>query len=197
MKTTARRTTLATAMLLFWLAMDGSSQAQQVVLHCDRAQTVANFTLGASMHTVHGRFDVKRCEIHFDPSSASISGKVVFDAATGQTGNDGRDRKMHKDVLESPRYPEIRFGPDRVVGNVKAGATSTVQVHGMFAIHGGEHEITVPVEVKLDGDHWTGSAHFPVPYVEWHMKNPSNFFLHVRDSVDVEFKAAGTVSPAS
>jgi len=55
----------------------------------------------------------------------------------------------------------------------------------------------VPVEVKLEGDHWTASAHFPVPYVEWGMKNPSNFFLHVRDIVEVEFKAAGTVSPAS
>jgi polyisoprenoid-binding protein YceI len=196
MKTT-RRTTLAIALFSFWLALAGHSSAQKLVLHCDRAQTVANFTLGASMHSVHGRFDVKRCEIHFDPSSASISGEVVFDATTGQTGNDGRDHKMHKDVLESARHPEIKFRPDRVDGNVKLAATSTVQVHGMFAIHGAEHEITVPVEVKLEGDHWTASANFSVPYVQWGMKNPSNFFLHVRDTVDVEFKAAGTVSPAS
>ena len=197
MKTTAKPTALVIAVLSFWLALAGSSQAQQVVLHCDRAQTVANFTLGASMHTVHGRFDAKSCEIHFDPSSASISGEVVFNATTGQTGNDGRDRKMHKDVLESARYPEIKFRPDRIEGSVKTAATSTVQVHGMFAVHGAQHEITVPVEVKLEGDHWTASAHFPVPYVEWGMKNPSNFFLHVRDTVEAEFKAAGTVSPGS
>ncbi len=197
MKTTTRRTTLAIAVLSFGLALAGRSNAQELVLHCDPAQTVANFMLGASMHTVHGRFDVKRCEIHFNPSFASIRGEVVFDATTGKTGNDGRDRKMHKDVLESGRYPEIKFRPDRLDGNVKAGATSTVQVHGMFGIHGAEHEITVPVEVKLEADHWTASAHFPVPYVEWGMKNPGNFFLHVRDTVEVEFKAAGTVSPAS
>jgi polyisoprenoid-binding protein YceI len=192
---TRKRTTLVIAVFSFWLALAGHSNAQPLVLHCDRAQTVANFTLGASMHTVHGGFNVKRCDIHFDQSSTSISGEVVFDATTGQTGNDGRDRKMHKDVLESARYPEIKFRPDRVNGNVKAAATSMVQVHGMFAIHGAEHEITVPVEVKLEGDHWTASAHFPVPYVEWGMKNPSNFFLHVRDTVDVDFKAAGTAAP--
>ena len=197
MKTATRRGTLSIALFSFWLALAGHSSAQQLVLHCDPARTVANFTLGASMHTVHGGFTVKRCEIHFDPSSASISGEVVFDATTGQTGNDGRDRKMHKDVLESERYPEIRFRPDRVDGKVAPAATSTVQVHGMFAIHGAEHEITVPVEVKLEGDHWTASANFSVPYVQWEMKNPSNFFLHVRDSVDVEFKAAGTAGPGS
>jgi len=30
--------------------------------------------------------------------------------------------------------------------------------------------------------------------VRWGMKNPSNIFLRVRDSVDVELKAAGTAS---
>jgi polyisoprenoid-binding protein YceI len=197
METATRRATLAIVLLSFWLALATRSNAQQLVLHCDPSQTVANFTLGASLHTVHGGFNVKRCDIHFDPSSASISGEVAFDATTGQTGNDGRDRKMHKDVLESERYPEIRFRPDRVDGKVAPAATSTVQVHGMFAIHGAEHEITVPVDVKLDRDHWTASGHFLVPYVQWGMKNPSNFFLHVRDSVDVEFKAAGTAGPGS
>lgn len=181
-------------LLFFCLMLAPLAQAQQLVLHCDPAQTAANFSLGASLHTVHGGFTLKRCEIHFDPSSASISGEVVFDATTGQTDNDSRDRKMHKDVLESERYPEVRFRPDRVDGKVATAATSTVQVHGMFGIHGAEHEITVPVDVKLDGNHWTASARFPVPYVRWGMKNPSNLFLRVRDSVDVELKAAGTAS---
>jgi polyisoprenoid-binding protein YceI len=195
MKTTTRRVALAIAMLPFWLALSAHSDAQRIILRCDPAQTVANFTLGASLHTVHGEFKVKRCEIRFDLSSASISGEVVFDAATGQTGNDSRDRKMHKDVLESQRYSEIIFRPDRVDGKVSTATTSTVQIHGMFAIHGAEHEITVPVEVKLDADRWTASAHFPIPYVQWGMKNPSNMFLHVRDSVDVELKTAGTAAP--
>jgi hypothetical protein len=53
----------------------------------------------------------------------------------------------------------------------------------------------VPAEVKLDGDRWTASARFSIPYVKWGMKNPSNIFLHVRDTVDVEFKAGGSARP--
>ena len=66
-----------------------------------------------------------------------------------------------------------------------------VQVHGMFGIHGAEHEITVPVVVKLEADHWTASAHFQVPYVKWGLKNPSALFLRVGDIVDIDFRAAG------
>jgi polyisoprenoid-binding protein YceI len=99
--------------------------------------------------------------------------------------------------LESARYPEIAFRPNRVDGKVAATDTSTVQVHGMFGIHGSEHDITVPVEVKLDADHWSASAHFPVPYAKWGMKNPSVLFLRVGDSVDIDLQAAGSLTPAS
>ena len=47
-----------------------------------------------------------------------------------------RDRKMHKEVLESERYPEISFRPDRVEGPVASQGKSSVKVHGMFRIHG-------------------------------------------------------------
>jgi hypothetical protein len=53
----------------------------------------------------------------------------------------------------------------------------------------------VPVEVKLERDHWSASAHFPVPYAKWGMKNPSVLFLRVGDSVDIELHAAGSLAP--
>ena len=123
-----------------------------MVLRCDAAQTSADFTLSDVFHTVHGAFQWKRGEIHFEPASGKVRGEIMFDATTGHSGSDARDRKMHKDVLESGRYPEISFRPDRVDGKVSASGTSTAQVHGMFGIHGAEHEITVPIVVKLAAD---------------------------------------------
>jgi hypothetical protein len=49
-----------------------------------------------------------------------------------QSGNGMRDRKMHREVLESDRYPEIVFRPDRVDGAVLLSGTSSVRVHGIF-----------------------------------------------------------------
>jgi polyisoprenoid-binding protein YceI len=173
--------------------------AQQApsVLRLDPAKTGASISLNATMHTVHGKFGLRRGELRFDPASGKVSGEIVFDAASGKTGSDGRDHKMNKDVLESAKFPDITFRPDRVEGKVSDSGTSTVQVHGQFGIHGTEHELTVPVEVRLDRDHWKATTHFDVPYVKWGMKNPSNVFLHVGDSVEVEFEGEGALQAPS
>ena len=78
-----------------------------------------------------------------------------------------------------------------VEGQVAAVGTSTAQVHGIFAIHGAEHEITIPVRVEMAPGRWTATSHFTVPYVKWGMKNPSTFVLRVDQSVDIEIQASG------
>jgi polyisoprenoid-binding protein YceI len=164
---------------------------QELELNFAPARTEVNFTLGATLHTVHGSFQLKRGAVHFDPGTNKLSGEILVDATSGHTGNDGRDHKMHQDVLQSAPYPDIIFRPDRLEGKVTAAGTSDVQVHGTFIIHGSEHEITIPVRVEMAPGHWTASGHFTVPYVQWGMKNPSTFVLRVEQSVDLEIKASG------
>ncbi|HTF44047.1 MAG TPA: YceI family protein [Terriglobales bacterium] len=190
-----RRGSITAAICLWFAGVAAPAGAEQIILRCDAKQTAADFTLYDVLHTVQGSFQGTRCDIHFDPASAKVSGEIVFDATSGRSGSDGRDRKMHKDVLESGRYPEISFRPDRVDGKVSALGTLRVQVHGMFGIHGAEHELIAPVVVKLEGDHWEASAHFQVPYAKWGMKNPSVLFLRVGDVVDIDFRAAGSTVP--
>jgi polyisoprenoid-binding protein YceI len=104
---------------------------------------------------------------------------------------------MNKEVLESKLYPEIIFHPDKIEGAVASQGKSSVQVHGMFKIHGVEHDFTVPAEVEMAADHWTATVHFTVPYAKWGMKNPSTLFLRVNDSVEIDLMAAGTVAKPS
>lgn len=174
-----------------------SATAQESALRCDAAQTKAGIVLEGNFHTVHGTWAFKRGELRFDLATNAISGELVFDAASGKTGNDTRDKKMNKDVLETDRYPEITFRPSHVDGKVATLGASTVQIKGIFGIHGSEHEITVPAEVKFEGEHWSASVHFTVPYAKWGMKNPSVFFLRVQDTVEVEFSAGGSRSPVA
>jgi polyisoprenoid-binding protein YceI len=185
---------LAIATLIVFAAFSARAQAQEIVLTADAAQTSADFILNTTFHTVHGNFRAKRGELHFDPASGKVTGALVFDATSGQSANDGRDKKMQKDVLETQTYPEITFRPDRVEGKVGPG-TSNVQVHGQFNIHGADHEITVPTQVTLAAGTWTATAHFSVPYVQWGMKSPSVLFLRVNNSVDLEFHGSGKLTP--
>jgi polyisoprenoid-binding protein YceI len=167
-------------------------QGQEASLNFVPAQTTINFTLGDVLHTVHGSFNLKSGQIDFVPTSNAISGEIVVDATSGNSGSVGRDRKMHKELLESARYSEVTFLPDRVEGKVLTTGASTVQVHGMFGIHGAEHEITVPAQIELTPDHWSLTVHFAVPYVTWGMKDPSTFILRVEKTVVIDLHAQGT-----
>src|SRR5262249_52058657 len=152
--------------LLILCAAVAFGQQQSIVL--TPADTHVDFKLGATGHTVYGSFPLKRGSITYDPESGKASGEIVLDTRGAKTGNDSRDKKMHKDVLESETFPEIVFLPDRI---------ETSRVHGIFRLHGTDHEMTVPIET----DQLTVTARFIVPYVEWGMKNPGNLILHVSD----------------
>jgi polyisoprenoid-binding protein YceI len=183
--------------LMLLLAGGSPAAAQNIGLQFDPAQTVVKFTLDAALHSVHGGFQLKEGKLQFDSASGKVSGTIVVDAKTGESGSGMRDRKMHKEVLESERYPEIVFHPDHVEGSVVAQGKSSVKVHGMFSLHGTDHKITVPAEVEMNADHWTAAIHFTIPYAKWGMKNPSNLFLHVSDSVEIELQASGSITRAS
>jgi polyisoprenoid-binding protein YceI len=52
---------------------------------------------------------------------------------------------MHKNILESARYPEIVFTPSRFAGEFHPQADSQLSVHGALGIHGADHEMDMPV----------------------------------------------------
>jgi len=187
-----RRSALAVALLL--LVAGAAAAAQDLALALDAPHTTINFTLGDVLHTVRGTFQLKHGALRLDAASGRLTGEIVVDARSGQSGSGMRDRKMHREVLESDRYPEISFRPDRIDGRIALQGKSSVRVHGIFAIHGSEHELTVPAEVEMSKDRWTASLRFAVPYVNWGMKNPSTFFLRVSESVDIDLTASGSVT---
>jgi polyisoprenoid-binding protein YceI len=176
------------------LAAAPAIPAQVAALQIDPAQTKIAFTLSATAHTVHGTFQLKRGAMRFDSKTGQASGELVVDAASGNTGSAGRDKKMHSDVLESAKYPEIVFRLDRVAGPVAERGTSHVQLHGIFAIHGAEHEVTIPLTVEAGDGQYTASTTFPVPYIKWGMKNPSTFILRVSDKIEVSIRTLAKVN---
>jgi|ERR1700722_4876401 len=188
----SRRLHATAALILLVASIAAKAPAQEVTFQLDPTKSSVKFTLGDVLHTVRGTFAAERGSLRFDPASGKVSGEIVVDARSGQSGNGMRDRKMNKEILESDRYPEIAFRPTLVEGTAAAGKFSA-RVHGMFNIHGVEREITVPAEVDIESDHWSATVHFTIPYEKWGMKNPSTLFLRVNDSVEIDLAATGSV----
>lgn len=172
-------------------------KASQVTLAIDPAACAIHWTLGSTLHTVHGTFGMKRGEIRFDPATGNTSGELVADATSGKSDNDSRDRKMHKEILESAKFSDVIFRPTKVEGSVALQGASHVQIRGIFVLHGSEHEITVPVQAELTGTRWKGSAKFTVPYVQWGLKSPNTFLLKADPAVQIDLELNGSLQGAS
>jgi polyisoprenoid-binding protein YceI len=179
------------------LSLASVAGAEQVHVTLDPLQTKVEWTLGATLHKVHGTFKLKSGQISFDTVSGNASGEFVLDATSGTSGNDTRDRKMHQEVLESKRYPEITFLPKKVSGHLADQGDSNVQVQGVFHIHGADHDLAVSVPVIVSGHQVRATTSFEVPYQAWGMKNPSSVFLHVDDKVQIRIAVAGRINSAS
>jgi polyisoprenoid-binding protein YceI len=177
--------------LLVMLACAAQAQA---VFDLDASQSRATFTLSDVLHTVHGTFNVKSGSIHFDPATGVASGEIVVDATSGDSGNGARDKRMHQNIIESKKFPEIAFVPSLVRGTVNASGESKVEIEGTFTIHGASHPLTTSAVVTASPSRLQTKVHFVVPYVAWGMKNPSTLFLKVSETVDIDLDASGRVT---
>jgi len=176
-------------------------RAQAITVDLDPAATKIDFTLAATMHTVHGTLKLKTGHIQFDPSTGRASGALIVDATSADTDNSSRDKKMHSEILESGKFSEIVFTPNLVKGPLAeilgSHHADQVQVAGVFHIHGQDHDATLTLSVQPGaGGRVDAYTSFPVPYVNWGLKNPSTFILHVADTVNVEVHAIGKISSA-
>ena len=170
-----------------------AASAQKITVHLDPATSEIHWTLTDPLHTVHGTFALKGGLITIDPHTGVAQGEVVVDVATGQSGSHARDSRMQKEVLESVKFPEAIFHPEKMVGTVRSGTLQNVTVSGTFTIHGTDHPLELTMGIQITGKNAVATTHFVVPYVAWGMKDPSNFMLHVEKQVDVDVIARGTV----
>ena len=175
--------------LLILLTWTTTLFGQETVLELDPAQTHVQFTLSDILHTVHGAFQLKRGTVRYDFATGKSSGEIVIDAQSGNSGTEARDKRMHKNILESDRYPDIVFIPDHVEGTL-----SKASLHGTFRIHGKDHEMILVVAAVPMGNRLEITTQFVVPYVQWGMKNPSTLFLRVGDKVNVDIHAVGRIA---
>jgi polyisoprenoid-binding protein YceI len=123
-----------------------------------------------------------------------MSGSVAVLAGSGKTGNDSRDKKMNKDILKVDQYTTVSFAPKTYTGTIAPSGDSTIQVSGVFTLVGNPHDLTIPMQIHMDGSKATARAQFVVPYVQWGLKNPSFMFWKAENDVAIDLNLVGEVS---
>lgn len=180
---------LVAAMALFGSGQ--SVQAESFVLDFDPNGSQVTFTLGATGHTVEGTLHMTSGQLILDPANGTASGEIVLDAARTESGNDRRDKKMHKEVLLSAAHPRIVFEVESLQGELSNEGRSDFELGGTMRLVGKDHAMQIQVQLEVEGDRFEGQCKIVIPFTSWGLKDPSVLFLRVDKEVHVTVQAMG------
>ena len=183
---------LAVLALAIILSPAALAQHQTFAVNTDASKI--KMTLNTTHEVVNGTFHIQSGSIEFDRKNPKMSGSVTVLAGSGKTGNESRDKKMDKDILKVDQYATVSFAPKTYTGTIAPSGDSTIQLSGVFTLLGNPHDLTIPMQIHMDGSRATAKAQFVVPYVQWGVKNPSFMFWKADNDVAIDLNLVGQVS---
>jgi polyisoprenoid-binding protein YceI len=182
------------AVLALAVILGPAALAQHQTFAVNPDASEVKMKLNTTHEVVNGTFHIQSGSINFDRTASHISGIVIVAAGSGKTGNDSRDKKMNKDILKVDQYTTVSFAPKTYTGTIAPSGDSTIQVSGVFTLLGNPHDLTIPMQIHMDGSKATAKAQFVVPYVQWGLKNPSFLIWKADNDVAMDINLVGQVS---
>jgi polyisoprenoid-binding protein YceI len=161
----------------------------------DGTTASVGFDLPATLHTVHGRGRAVSGWVAVGERGPerelALDGAVHIDAASLDTGNRKRDRKMHAESLAVGAHPRIEFAPrslgpalDRCPPDTAADA-SCWPLGGELTIRGVTRAITFPVAVRAVGERLVVDGKVELRWADFGVPDPSVLLLKVKPRVQV------------
>ena len=169
------------------------ARGQQMAVDFDPATTKINWSLVGNVHTTHGTFQLKQGHVTVNPANGEISGELVVAANSGDSANAARDKRMNKEILETDKYPEIRFKVMKLEG--AAAVEERFERACGWAVYNSRNEPRIKCSAA-DNDEWERRER------NWKIccavcglghEDPSNFLFKVNKTVEVEVVATGHV----
>ena len=192
-----KRLILAARLLLLAVLISPALSAQavpaQVSFTVSPATTAIHWILPTTLHTVHGTFKLTSGAFTLDTATGKASGLITVDATSGESQSNARDSRMHKEIIESQKFPTITFRPTHIDGKFEPAVARTFKVAGVLNVHGEDHPMELTVDVHPQGAGLAMSTKFIIPFVKWGMKDPSVFAFRTDKEVSLEIESVVSV----
>jgi len=195
---------LAAAALAASLGLPLSSPASDGVLvyRIVPERSTVRFDVDATGHTVHGATQRVGGEVRFDPENLSREARVSFrvQAATLDTGNKTRDKKMRTSHLETEKFPEIEYDSSKVEAlapSLREGESQELKLTGQLSLHGVKRSLSFPVRAARHGAELRVSGQTVLKMTDYSIPLPKFLFFTVKDEVKVSFEVTAVPGTGS
>jgi polyisoprenoid-binding protein YceI len=164
---------------LFVALLAPSSARAQSSFEVVPSKSSVTFTISTTFNEIEGKAKTFKGSLNIPDAAKDLatgtSASIVIDAKSMETGNKGRDKDMHKDVLESEKHPEIKIAIKKITADP---ALYTYKVSADVTMHG----VTKTVDFKTSALSFTGadgklslsiSGKVKINMTDWGMTPPS------------------------
>lgn len=179
------------ALLLLLVSVAPRAGAQTKVYDVVAGKSQVRFEASYPLGDFSGTTEDVAGELRLDPANVShgVSGSVTVNPARLRTGSDGRDRDLRR-MLETERYPEIRFRVEEVLASFPALAERTdvtLKISGVMLIRGVERAMAWTGRARIEeGKLWV-RGESELKLTDFGITPPKKFFLAVGDRVRASF----------
>jgi polyisoprenoid-binding protein YceI len=154
------------------------------------------FISKAPLETFDGRTSMVSGDFSINPEMISnvISGKIVVDVQSLDTGKKLRNEHMMDGYLNPDQYPEIVFEPNRIVkaepGSLADGEIVAITVAGDFLLHGVTKEVEATGNAMYNAEKkkLDVSFDFVIKLTDFGIKRPSFLLMKVSDEINVNVR---------
>jgi len=180
---------------LLILIMLAAALPSAEVLKADPAQSTVTFHGSSTLHDFDGT--AKLVAGAFD--LAAGAGMIEADAASMNTASEGRDAKLHGEIMVTTTWPRIRFDLTQFDATATGGTA-----HGRWTMHGVTREISIPLTFSEVGTPPVrrAKAAFDLDIRRWSIPVPRVVIITVDPIIKVDLDlvlvpdATATVKPA-
>jgi polyisoprenoid-binding protein YceI len=160
--------------------------APDVLLAIDPGASRLAFTVHRPGETVEGTAEEFSGEVRFDPGDPSRSSVTLrVRAASLQTGNRIRDRRMRRSHLEVDAHPEIVFRSTRITPGESA---RRALVEGILDLHGVERTMLFAAAIRYDNGSLAAEGDLVLRLSDHGIPIPRFLWLVLDDEVRVRFR---------
>jgi polyisoprenoid-binding protein YceI len=126
-------------------------------------------------------------------SGDSVSAaSITVDVSKLTSDKSMRDQRIHRQGLESDRYPTATFqltSPIALPAGAESGQTIHVSANGAMTIHGVTKTVTIPIDGRLSGSQIELVGSISFPFSDFGMTPPSiGGFVTVQNNATMEFQ---------
>ena len=176
-----------------------------LTLAIDPARSALGFSVSRPGETIEGRVHAFSGEVTVDPEHPGPGTSVFLrvEAASLETGNRIRDRKMRNSHLEVDRFPAIQFRSSSVgvsrgaaddpevagaePGPLSPGERRRALLKGVLSLHGVDREILFPVAIRYDNGTLTAEGDLSLRLTDHAIPLPRFLWVVLDDEVKVHF----------